>query len=114
MLVPGKIVLFKFPFTDLSKPKLRPALLLSKLPGDYSDWLICMISSNLEQFIDNFDEIIFEKDSDFVTSGLKAESVFRIGRLAVMNHTLIEGSIGHISKTRLNKIKSKIAKWIKN
>ncbi len=42
----GQIVLFRFLQTDLEKGKLRPALLLEKLPGEYDDWLICMISSH--------------------------------------------------------------------
>jgi len=41
----GQIVLFRFPQTDLEEGKLRPALLLGRLPGEYDDWLICMISS---------------------------------------------------------------------
>jgi mRNA interferase MazF len=35
----GQIVLFRFPQTDLVEGKLRPALLLGKLPGEYDDWL---------------------------------------------------------------------------
>ena len=43
----GQIIVFRFPQTDLEEGKLRPALLLGKLPGNYDDWLICMISSQL-------------------------------------------------------------------
>ena len=41
----GQVVLLRFPQTDLEQGKLRPALLLGKLPGEYDNWLICMISS---------------------------------------------------------------------
>jgi mRNA interferase MazF len=34
----GQIILFRFPQTNLDEGKLRPALLLNKLPGDYGDW----------------------------------------------------------------------------
>lgn len=44
----GQIVLFRFPQTNLEEGKLRPALLLGKLPGPYDDWLICMISSQIQ------------------------------------------------------------------
>jgi len=47
----GQVVVFRFPQTDLEEGKLRPALLLSKLPGNYDDWLICMISSQTHQSI---------------------------------------------------------------
>ena len=56
----GQIVLFRFPRADLSEGKLRPALLLSEVPGAYEDWLICMISSQVHQRIDGFDELIEE------------------------------------------------------
>ena len=40
MPTPGEIVLFNFPQTNLAFGKLRPALLLGKLPGPYDDWLL--------------------------------------------------------------------------
>lgn len=42
---PGQVVLFSFPKTNLKSGKLRPALLIEKLPGPHDDWLICMITS---------------------------------------------------------------------
>jgi mRNA interferase MazF len=72
----GQVVLFKFPQTDLEQGKLRPALLISKLLGDYDDWLICMISSQTHHYISDFDEIVQEDDPDFTESGLK--SVLRL------------------------------------
>jgi len=80
----GQIVLFNFPQTDQVNGKLRPALIIGKLPGDFGDWLICMISSQLRHFIEGFDEIISEDAVDFSASGLKRASVIRVGRLAVI------------------------------
>lgn len=34
MIQPGQIVLFHFPQTDLAEGKLRPALVLTQLPGE--------------------------------------------------------------------------------
>lgn len=42
----GQVVIYRFPQTDSEEGKLRPALLLGELPGEYNDWLIRMISSN--------------------------------------------------------------------
>ena len=47
-----KIVLFNFPQTNLEEGKLRPALVIAKLPRNYDDWLICMISSKKHQYKD--------------------------------------------------------------
>ena len=85
----GQVVLFQFPPTDLGKGKLRPALLLGKLPGKYDDWLICMISSQTRQYVAGFDEIVKESDKDFEQSRLKVTSVIRVGRLAVVSGEIL-------------------------
>jgi len=109
---PGHIVLFRFPRTDLAEGKLRPALLISKAPGPYDDWLICMISSQLHQQIEGFDELIEEGDSDFQKSGLKKTSVVRISRLAIVEGQILEGRIGKISSGRMQRIRRRLADWI--
>lgn len=112
MKEPGQIVLFRFPRADLSEGKLRPALLLSEVPGPYEDWLICMISSQVHQRIDGFDELIEKDDRDFARSGLKVTSVIRIGRLAVVEGEMLAGRIGTISTERMTRIRGKLAEWI--
>ena len=108
----GQIVLFKFPQTDLEQGKLRPALLLGKLPGQFDDWLICMISSQLRHYVEGFDEIIKLDENDWHRSGLKEDSVIRIGRLAVVGGETMLGAIGDIDLERLNRIKTRLAKWL--
>jgi mRNA interferase MazF len=109
---PGKIALFAFPKTDLVPAKLRPALILGKLPGAFDDWLICMISSQTRHCIEGFDDIISPQSPDFSTSGLKTESLIRTGRLAVVADDILLGSIGEISNQRLQRIKSNLASWL--
>jgi mRNA interferase MazF len=108
----GQVVLFGFPQADLEAGKLRPALLLGKLPGKYDDWLICMISGQTRQYIDQFDELVQEDDSDFAESGLKKASVIRVGRLAVVEGQILVGAIGQISAERLARIKQHLAAWL--
>lgn len=108
----GQIVLFQFPQTSLVTGKLRPALLLGKLPGPYDDWLICMISAQLHQYIKGFDELIDQTDSDFSGSGLKSASVIRVGRVAVIEGSNLSGAIGEIKTERLKRIKTNLAKWL--
>lgn len=108
----GQIVLFRFPQADLEQGKLRPALLISELPGNYDDWLICMISSQIHHYISDFDEIIQEYDPDFTGSGLKTVSVIRVGRLAVVEGNILIGSIGKIATDRLQRIKKRLSGWL--
>ncbi len=108
----GQVVVFRFPQTDLEEGKLRPALLLRKLPGNYDDWLICMISSQTRQYVVGFDEIVQENDDDFGESGLKVTSVIRVGRLAVISGEILIGAIGQISSERLGRVKKHLADWL--
>lgn len=108
----GQVVVFRFPQTDLEEGKLRPALLLGKLPGEYDDWLICMISSQTHQYITGFDENVNDSDEDFEQSGLKVTSVIRVGRLAVVSDEILLGAIGKVSEERLNRVKKNLANWL--
>lgn len=108
----GEVVVIKYPFSDLSQSKLRPALLLGKLPGEHDDWLVCMISSRTRQQVDDFDEVVELDDPDFSQSGLKSASVIRIGRLLVVEGKLFPGALGTISTERLQRVRSRLAAWL--
>jgi mRNA interferase MazF len=108
----GQVAVFRFPQTDLEEGKLRPALLLGKLPGEYDDWLICMISSQTRHHLAGFDEIVQESDDDFAESGLKVVSIIRVGRLAVVSGEILIGAIGNIAPERLSRVKKHLSDWL--
>jgi len=114
MIYEGQIVLFKFPHTDQKEGVLRPALIIRKLPGEFNDWLVCMISSKLRQQISDLDEIITPVDQDFNKSGLKVPIIIRINRLAVVNGNIFLGKLGQIDSKRLKRTKQKLVKWIQD
>jgi mRNA interferase MazF len=107
----GQIVLTPFPYTDLSGAKLRPVLMLRRA-SRFDDWLVCMVSSRVEQAEAGFDEMVQPGDPDFAASGLKAPSVLRTKRLAVLQGSLMAGSIGAIDDARLDRIRQRLARWI--
>jgi mRNA interferase MazF len=114
MISEGQIVLFRFPQADQKDGKLRPALVLRKLPGKFDDWLICMISSQLHQVIPELDEVIDSEEPDFRKTGLKQSSLIRISRLAVVNREILIGKLGVVDANRLIKIKTNLVNWIQN
>jgi mRNA interferase MazF len=71
-----------------------------------------MISSQLNQEIDGFDEVVSPTDADFEDSGLKLATLIRIGRLALVNADVLMGNIGRIGDSRLTRIKQRLSKWI--
>lgn len=92
--------------------KLCPALMVKRLPGPYEDWLICMVSSQLRRYVGGFDELILRADADFAASGLKAPSVVRAGRLAVVESSVLVGSIGEVGPVRLQRVRERLAHWL--
>lgn len=50
--------------------------------------------------------------TDFAMTGLKVPSVLRLTRLAVLESSLLVGSLGSISDEQLQRIRQKLAIWI--
>lgn len=112
MIQEGQIVLFAFPRTNQAVGKMRPALVLRALPGPYEDWLICMISSQLRHEQPGIDEVIRHTEPDFNQTGLKATSLIRISRLAVVASDVLLGAVGQLAEVRLQRIRTRLVNWI--
>jgi len=107
----GDVVIVALPQAD-GKTKLRPVLLLRQLPLPYRDYLVCGISSQIQQMISNFDELIAPKDNDFKRSGIIKESIIRLSFLAVLSANVIAGTIGSISEHRHNKLLQRLSDYL--
>lgn len=108
----GQIVVTPFPYTDLSSAKLRPVLLLRQASTRFDDWLVCMVSSQLQQAETGLDELVGADDADYVGSGLKMPSVLRLSRLAVVDGAILVGAIGEINPARLLAVRQRLAAWV--
>jgi len=71
-----------------------------------------MLSTRLHQVVDGFDEILTADTNDYQRSGLKAASVIRLGRLAVVSEEMLLGRMGSISDERLDRIRERLAGWV--
>lgn len=84
----GSIVLTRFPFTDLSGDKRRPALVVSRDNDRRPDLVVCFITS------------VPRSGPDMVPldaapgSGLKVASVVRFDKLATLDRSVIAGKLG--------------------
>jgi mRNA interferase MazF len=90
----------------------RPVVLLRQMPG-FGDFLVCGISTQLQQEVKGFDDLICSTDKDFPGSGLKASSIIRLGFLAVLPPRHISGCIGFISADRHYQLLSRLCKHLK-
>jgi mRNA interferase MazF len=106
----GDVILSAVPQAD-GIIKHRPAIILREIPP-FKDCLICGISTQLNQLVQGFDEIIGPEDTDFASSGLKGKSLIRLGFLAVLPRSKIIGSIGSISPERHKRLLKTLSDYL--
>jgi len=87
--------------------KLRPALILRQLPK-YNDFLVCGISTQINKYIKDLDEILNEDDIDFDQTGLHKTSLIRIFFLAVVSSKIFQALL---EKYLSNYIKTYFSDW---
>lgn len=104
------IVLTPIPQAD-GQVKNRPALFLRVMPP-FDDALVCGISTQLHQQVAGFDEILSREDEDYVASGLVADSLIRLGFLAVVPQRRLIGSIGSISIDRHKRLLESLSNYL--
>ncbi|MEL6437975.1 MAG: type II toxin-antitoxin system PemK/MazF family toxin [Cyanobacteria bacterium J06621_8] len=93
----GDIVLVRFPFSNLSQTKLRPALVLA-VSRIIDEITLCFISSqNLQNL--TYDEFaITTSDNEFTLTGLKTNSKVRVTKIITLEQKLIIRKIGSLGK----------------
>ena len=100
----GEIVLIPVPFTDLSSSKKRPVLIISsdKYNAESQDMIVVAITSNPTQ---TGIPII---NSDMISGQLPKPSIIRSDKIYTLNQGIVVKSIGSISKTVRDSVKSEI------
>jgi len=87
----GKVILVPFPFSDLSKSKLRPAVVLAD--AGRGDWVLCQITSNP---YGDPNAIVVNNES-FTQGSLRIISFARPGKLFTASSGLVFGEVGELS-----------------
>ena len=82
-LAPGLVVLVRFPFSDLSSSKLRPAVVLAHAGG--ADWVLCQATS--DPYGDS--AAISLTANSFVSGGLNRDSFARPGKLFTASASIV-------------------------
>jgi mRNA interferase MazF len=84
----GSIVLTRFPFTDMSGAKVRPALVVSRDNDSRTDIVLAFISSRATP---HKDSLPINPSS---RNGLKVASIVRFDKLATLEKRVVVGKIG--------------------
>jgi mRNA interferase MazF len=94
----GAIVLVRFPFSDLSQSKLRPAIVLAD--AGRGNWILCQVTSN--PYSDT--RAIMLSDESFRQGGLQRTSYARPAKLFTANHELMMAEVGVLTVEALRQV----------
>ncbi len=101
-LVMGDIVVARYPFSDLSSSKRRPAVVVAAL--ECLDPIVCPITSSSKS--DGYSIAIGNDDLD--KGSLKYESVVRSTSVFTLERSLIGYRIGHLREPKIKEIEKKL------
>lgn len=94
----GAVVLVRFPFSDLSQTKLRPAVVLAD--AGRGDWILCQVTS--KPYGDT--RAIRLEDTGFSTGSLRVLSYARPGKLFTANRDLIVSEVATLKSQSLKQV----------
>ena len=98
----GQVAILRFPFSDLSRSKLRPALLLADVGR--GDWVACQITSN--PYADPMAVAIGA--ADFASGGLQRTSYVRPGKLFTANESLFVSTAATVRIEKLLEVRGAV------
>ncbi|MDF0650332.1 MAG: MazF family transcriptional regulator [Nitrospira sp. LK265] len=94
----GAVVLVRFPFSDLSQTKRRPAVVLAN--AGRGDWILCQVTS--KPYGDT--KAIKLEDTDFSTGSLRVLSYARPGKLFTANRDLVISEVATLKSESLKQV----------
>ncbi len=103
----GELVVIPFPFSDLSKSKMRPALLIADSKND--DFIMIQITS--KSYDDIYSIQISNKDLDY--GSLNFDSYIKYSKVFTANSNIISKRIGKLKRNKLNKVINELVKLLK-
>lgn len=96
--IKGSVIVFPFPFSDLSEQKRRPALVISVPSG--RDLIVCQITSHFH--LDSYS--IPLDNNDFVKGSLNLNSYIRPNKLISIDKRIVLYKAGLISSDKLETV----------
>lgn len=94
----GAVVLVRFPFSDLSQMKLRPAVVLAD--AGRGDWILCQVTS--KPYGDS--RAIKLEDASFAAGSLRVTSHARPGKLFTASRDLMVAQVGKLKSEPFRQI----------
>ena len=103
-LAAGLVVLVRFPFSDLSQTKLRPAVVLAD--AGRGDWILCQVTS--KPWADSAAVVL--EAADFQRGSLQVTSYARPGKLFTASVDLVESVVGVLQPESVREVIAAVVK----
>ena len=93
VLEPGAVVVLRFPFSDLSSSKARPAIVLA--PSSPPEWIVCQVTGN------RFADIVAIElnNSSFSNGNLHGKAYARPLKLFTADESIVAQRVGTLKST---------------
>jgi mRNA interferase MazF len=94
----GTVVLVRFPFSDLSRLKVRPAVVLADTGRN--DWVLCQVTS--QSYTDPL--AVEVTNGDLASGSFRKDSYARPGKLFTANAGIMTKQLGELKSEKLEEI----------
>jgi mRNA interferase MazF len=111
---PGDVVLLSVPQFATGTRKLRPAMVLVRLPGVFQNTLVCGITTHLDDLHPDWDELLDPSSPEFRMTGLHYPSALRLSYLYAAGADEIKRIIGQVDLTRLGRLRRRLAQLLQS
>ena len=98
----SEVWLVRFPFTDLSSTKLRPAVVLAVFGEDVV--VVGVFSRVLARSLRETWVVIEEREQGFAQTGLAKTSVVKAEKLAIIHQSVLQRRLGRMSPALMSRI----------
>lgn len=101
---PGEIWLVRFPFTDLTSSKVRPALVLAIHRQDVI--ILGIFSKVTSEPLPKTWLLLEETDPEFAQTGLKKTSVLKAEKIAAVHESVFQRQLGNLPSSLLEQVQA--------
>ncbi len=98
----GSVVLVKFPYSDLTRYKLRPAVVVAQ--AEFGNLILCQITSQAY----SSKRTIVIKSANFKQGKLPVDSYIRPDKIFTANKKLVTNNLGSLTQETIVTIKSRL------
>jgi mRNA interferase MazF len=107
-LAAGSVILVPFPFSDLSRSKLRPAVVLAD--AKRGDWIHCQVTS--KPYADP--DAVLLRATDFSVGSLQLDSYARPGKLFTAHQGLVAAEAGKLKTEPFGRVIEAVVRMLQS